>query len=725
MYRRIAFLLKYRRIDHFRNILIAIKKDLVDWYNVSSYYLLIPKSKWDVSVNVDSTLFHTRFTLDLLERIGSVSVVLSLLNIFVYLPCYVILKKTASYKYVLYENQYFYTTTAAYFRGDIPVIVTFIFLSISSIICSLVFVALIPVPKVSVDIESVEAKTPSYMSVKAKKRFPLSKIIRWSFYQLVNATVAMIWNCGYVYILYLATSVQHQAIEFLQHILALVTLFNIFKLAPKFTSLQKHTRKSSKHQNLVLMNVVYMLFAPIIAVLLFSPWCLYYHIFPRIVTPTYYQNEYIYTDNQLEEVQVEISNHPLTAPWYYSFQCSSSVLVAYFPILSTMYLCLSILDPILKLLCMFLSNEGIITSIMTDMWSRLLITLTSPIYLYAGTSSIQTLSSSNSPSLPGIEMTTFASVIEGRLSGEGKTINSKKLLNPRVLMTRVCMDIMILLTFGLASPVLGVFVTLSILANSIVLRLAIGRFLSISKAKGDDIFEINSKRIENLLRDEWRCLEDNWSLIAIVSGLFWYLFVFDYLAEYNIESGVILGAFKALLVPAVLIYFKRLFTSMNYGDDDIEVSKQTISENNSKRLAMLARLKQNVSSIHFYIWKRLFGMNALSKVIDSGIGYKNTLETTSPLAHRIIQKVHLRSGTVTIDQYKKSLHAYYSENNPEKVNSLDTIIEAYASFEQALLDQLEDKYKKPVIILKKTGNDVRQKLIEEVLNQPKISRLEE
>jgi hypothetical protein len=280
------------------------------------------------------------------------------------------------------------------------------------------------------------------------------------------------------------------------------------------------------------------------------------------------------------------------------------------------------------------------------------------------------------------------------------------------------MDIIILLTFGLASPILGVFVTISMVTNAVVLRLAIGRFLTISKAKGDDIFEINSKRIDDLLRDEWRCVEDNWSIIAIVSGLFWYLFVFDYVAEYNAASGVTLGILKALLVPAVLICCKKLFTSMNYGDDDIESN-----EAESWKVATLVRIKKVVANIHFFIWRRFFRIIALSKVQDTGIGFKTALETISPLAHRtIVQKVYLRSGTITIDQYKASLQSYYTENNPEKVSSLDTIIEAYASFEQALLDQLEEKYQKPVIILKKTNN-VRAKIVADALNEPKISRI--
>jgi hypothetical protein len=98
-YRTISYLLKYKWIDKCRNIFIAIKKELLDWWNVSSYYLLIPKSKWEICVHVDSTLFQTRFTLDLLERISSVAIVLSMLNIFVYLPSYLILKKVSNNEY--------------------------------------------------------------------------------------------------------------------------------------------------------------------------------------------------------------------------------------------------------------------------------------------------------------------------------------------------------------------------------------------------------------------------------------------------------------------------------------------------------------------------------------------------------------------------------------------------------------------------------------------------
>jgi hypothetical protein len=651
-----------------------------------------------------------------------------MLNIFVYLPSYLILKKVSNYEYVLYEDQYFYSSTAAYFRGDVPAILTFVYSMTSSICCSLVFVALIPVPKESVALESTVSVAPSYINTK-KKNFLLKSIVRKTFMQFLNAVIAIACNSGYVYLFYFVTSVRYQAVQFIQHTLAIITLFNIFKLAPKLTSFQRHRRKESKHQHLIFMNLMYLLVGPAVAIWFLSPWCLFYKFFPNKVYPTYYQTEYAMTgDNiyQLKPITVMIYN-PFEAPWYYSFQCSSSIVTTYFPILCVMYLFLALFDPLLKLTCMFLSNEGIVTSIKTDVWSRLLIRLTSPLYLYAGSSTMQTLSATNTSISPGIEMTTFASVIEGRLSGDKKTVQSKRLLNPRVLMTRVCMDIVLQLTFGIISPVFSLFVTLSIVTNAIVLRLAIGRFLSISKAKGDDIFEINSKRIEDLLRDEWRCLEANWSIIAVFSGLFWYLFIFDYLAEYSTASGIILGLFTTFLVPAILTYCKRLFTSMNYdiyGDDDIEVTKLSVAESDNKKAVILTSIKKKVANIHFFIWKRFFGINALSNVIDIGAGQQNGSETISPLAHRtIVRKVQLRTGAITIDQFKTSLKAYYTENNPEKVDSLDTIIEAYASFEQALLDQLEEKYQKPVIIHKRT--DVRAKMVEEVLKQPKITRITE
>ena len=726
-YQSIRYLLQYKWIDKWRSILIAIKKDLHDWWNVSSYYLLIPKSKWEICVNVDSTLFQTRFTLDLLERISSVAIVLSMLNIFVYLPSYLALKVVSNYQYVLYDDQYFYASTAAYFRGIVPAALTFIYSVVSSICCSLVFVALIPVPKESVTLETTESVAPSYIRTK-KKHFLFKSIVRKTIMQLLNAVIAISCNCGYVYLFYFVTTVRYEVVQFTQHLLAVISLLNIFKLAPKLISLQKHRRKELKHQHMIFMNLMYLFVGPAVAIWFLSPWCLGYKFFPKKVYPTYYQTEYVMADNNVNELKtitVEIRN-PFEAPWYYSFQCSSSIVTTYFPILCIMYLFLAFFDPLLKLTCMFLSNEGIVTSIKTDIWSRLFIRLTSPIYLYAGTSTMQNLSSSNSQTA-GIEMTTFASVIEGRLSGDKKTIQSKRLLNPRVLMTRVCMDIVLLLTFGIVSPVFGLFVTMSIVTNAIVLRLAIGRFLSISKAKGDDIFEINSKRIEDLLRDEWRCLESNWSIIAVFSGLFWYLFIFDYLAEYNAVSGITLGLSMTLLVPAILTYCKRLFTSMNYDiygdDDDIEITKLSIAENDdNKKKVILTSIKKKVANIHFYIWKRFFGINALSNVIDTGVGQNNGLETISPLAHRtIVRKVQLRSGAITIDQFKASLKAYYTENNPEKVDTLDTIIEAYTSFEQALLDQLEEKYQKPVIIQKKT--DVRAKIVEEALKLPKIARI--
>ena len=736
---------KNANLDKLRNYLIALKDLFLEWWNISSYYLLIPKSKWEICTNVDSTLFQTRFTLDLLERVSTMAITLTFLNLFIYLPTYIIIKKTGDENNpnVIYLDQYFYTTTTAYFRGKISVAVTFIFVVISSICCSLVFVALIPVPKEVIALESDRTEVPTYITntKSKKKKFPIVARGKDAIIQILNAAVALAMSSGYIYIIYFVRSVSSRLVEFIQYIMAAVLLFILCKVVPRLTTYYKIRRKSFKHKLLVFMSLIYVLVAPLIGTLLVSPWCLFNYFFPNKVNPTYYQLEWVPTnsprDPQIYPEIIEITDHPFKAPWYYSFQCSSSIITSYFPVLSVMYLVLAVFNPILKIVCMILSNTGVVTSIKTDMWSRILVTLTSPIYLYAGTSTTQTITSTNSPISPGIELTTFASVIEGRLSGDKKTIQSKKLLNPSLMMTRVCIDITLLLTFGIASPILGLFITFSIVFNTMITRLAIGRFLSISKTKGDDIFEINCKRLEDLLRDEWRCLEDNWFMIAIFSGLFGYLFVFDYAAEYEVAVGLGLGIMKTLLVPAVLVYCKRLFTSMNYDiyadDEDLvnaprllavtKLSQIEEANDNIKKswlLITLTKIKKYIANIHFFVWKRFFRINALSKVVNSE--GSTIAEISSPLAHRaFVQKVYLRNGTITMEQFKISLKQYYTENNPEKVSSLDTIVEAYASFEQALLDQLEEKYQKPVIIQKKS--DIRAKIIEMEIAKPKVVRL--
>jgi len=62
--------------------------------------------------------------------------------------------------------------------------------------------------------------------------------------------------------------------------------------------------------------------------------------------------------------------------------------------------------------------------------------------------------------------------------------------------------------------------------------------------------------------------------------------------------------------------------------------------------------------------------------------------------------VHLKSGTITEEEFKIILKEYYEQHNPDKVYTIDKIVEAYEGWEQALIEQLEEKYQKPVNLTK-------------------------
>jgi len=58
--------------------------------------------------------------------------------------------------------------------------------------------------------------------------------------------------------------------------------------------------------------------------------------------------------------------------------------------------------------------------------------------------------------------------------------------------------------------------------------------------------------------------------------------------------------------------------------------------------------------------------------------------------------VHLKTGTITVEEFKQILEEFYKAHNNEKIVNIDEILKLYKGWEQALLEQLQEKYNHPV-----------------------------
>jgi hypothetical protein len=82
------------------------------------------------------------------------------------------------------------------------------------------------------------------------------------------------------------------------------------------------------------------------------------------------------------------------------------------------------------------------------------------------------------------------------------------------LVPALCVDITILLTFGLASPLLAIPISFSMIINTLLLRLALGRYIIIvSSAIGKAACY---KKLEDAFQDAWKGLPGINSIIIII-----------------------------------------------------------------------------------------------------------------------------------------------------------------------------------------------------------------
>lgn len=146
--------------------------------------------------------------------------------------------------------------------------------------------------------------------------------------------------------------------------------------------------------------------------------------------------------------------------------------------------------------------------------------------------------------------------------------------------TSLCVDITVVLTFGLASPLLAVIVSCSVIINVLLWRLAIGRYIIVvNKALG-----INAcyERLERAFLDEWRSLQKSWWMMSIFIGMFWGLFMNDMIGDKNPTGGILAGVLMLVWCPLIFICLQKL---------SVDSSTETTSFS---------------ESVHNMIWKNIF-----------------------------------------------------------------------------------------------------------------------
>jgi hypothetical protein len=190
---------------------------------------------------------------------------------------------------------------------------------------------------------------------------------------------------------------------------------------------------------------------------------------------------------------VEISVVP---SWQYSYQCSSSLLVDYTPVLMYSYAVSGVVVPLLRLM----------------------------MYKVAAAYKDR----------PSQTRSVLESFIGDSAESDGKLIRSRlripggDLFNGVGLVSRMCLNLGVLLTFGLASPFVAVAVAVDVLATSLSLMGVVTYRLQRSKAMGtSDELSRSWVKLNDLAAGVLDGLHTSLWMVVVLAGLFWCLFLFD------------------------------------------------------------------------------------------------------------------------------------------------------------------------------------------------------
>ena len=246
------------------------------------------------------------------------------------------------------------------------------------------------------------------------------------------------------------------------------------------------------------MKILVTTAIPALVVLIRSPLCLYNKLFPTAITNTYMSVGVDCFNCQPYGEPVTTSFIP---PWNYSYQCSSSFLVSYLSNFIYLYTISGIIMPLIHFTMMSIYSPRLNSTLL----------LGRSIFVVPDSSkSTQSQVEMSGPSSPVHSGSSSKRVISTSTSTNDNKVSSLLSksddydIDVSDMIPSICVDITLLLTFGLASPLLAIPISFSIIINILLLRLALGRYIVIvSSAIGQAACY---QKLESAFQDAWKGL---------------------------------------------------------------------------------------------------------------------------------------------------------------------------------------------------------------------------
>lgn len=396
-------------------------------------------------------------------------------------------------------------------------------------------------------------------------------LVRFSLV-IVNVSINLLVNVVYIFAITYNNSISRVAIIMLQFSMGLYkSLWNRFFVPFSVETMKLPVKRSVVFRlALCLFNLVG---APLLASIVSNGSCFYNVFVPSGSINSSFDSEVCTSyqhdargDLYCTSLELRTYSTSFIPPFIYNFQCSSSLVVIYIPVLLYSYVISGIVEP----LFLFFSLDTKLSSWIKSVLLRFI-------------SCFQKVPMVYNPLFRFVD--SIGHHLNGHRSGH-------------IIVTNLMLHLTILLTFGVTCPFLALEVALTIFSHSIVWMMMIGKYsnhvVSNSPVEKDNTnigsdIELSSlhndivannfaeKAVDNsshnndleyFSRDSWKGAHSSLALCVYIVGFFWALFLFDMIGTgFGTTNGAVVALLFMIVAPSVvlvtrnIIYYKILFPS--------------------------------------------------------------------------------------------------------------------------------------------------------------------
>ena len=286
-----------------------------------------------------------------------------------------------------------------------------------------------------------------------------------------------------------------------------------------------------------------------------------------------------------------------TPPFFYSFQCSSSLISSYIIVFMYIYSALGTFLPIAKLKLMLLSTNGYLEYIQ----KRIPLKLTDFLkeYIFSlNEESVQESFKAEDDDVNRIVESEFD------VDGRGKYWFNKSIrFNGGNVISQMCTHITVMLTFGLSYPILGIMICIFVFFDVVVWRMSIGRYMKIISSNRET-YDVNLKILENSSIDSYKCVIRSWWIMQIIIGLYWSLMIFDVVGS---ERSSVQDGINGSLV----VFFSYTFMFI--------IADKFIGNEEYHSYSFVGFLRYASFYLHSFIWSRIFKIGSMRSIINQEV----------------------------------------------------------------------------------------------------------